>query len=487
MAYQPSQKPYVHQIEAVRRARGRTAFAYLMETGVGKSGAILDEFGEMEAAGEVQDLLIIAPSGCYSNWIDDKSELQLSEFKARLSLDLYSRLVATRWVSGGNITEKRAIEKLLKTADRPRAMIMNIEALSMVKKARDACAEFIGGGRRALIVIDESTTIRNNSERTKAIRRFAAKATYRRIASGLVAPKSPLDLFYQFEFLDHRILGFINFYAFRARYAVIRQEMFGGRSVPIVVGYRNTEELQGKIAPHSFRCLKEDCLDLPPKVYQTCEVELTDEQRRIYKQIKEEAQAELGNGAYVSATAVMTQLLRMHQVLCGYVVDEMGNKHDVPNRRIAALMDVLQEHQGKAIIWVAYEHSLHAIAMALAQEFGPNSVARFWGGNYNTRSEDERRFLGDQACRFMVSTPAAGGRGNTWVEADLTIFFSNSFDLEHRLQAEDRNHRAGQSRSVTYIDLVAPGTIDSKIIKALRKKINIASQVQGDGWKSWVI
>lgn len=490
MVYVPSQKPYEHQIEAVRRAWGRAAFAYLMETGVGKSGAILDEFGEMEAAGEVQDLLVIAPSGCYSNWCEDKSELQVSEFRGRLSADLYSRLAWARWVSGGSNAAKYAVESLLRGPwihSRPRALVMNIEALSSVEKAREACNAFINTGRKVMIAIDESTTIRNNSQRTKAIRKFAGKVAYRRIASGLVAPRSPLDLFYQFEFLDPRILGYQNYYVFRARYAVLQQQMFGGRAVPIVVGYRNTEELQQKIAPHSYRCLKEDCLDLPAKVYETRTVELTDEQRRLYKQIKEEAQAELASGAYVSATSVITQLLRMHQVLCGYVVDEGGARHDVPSKRVAALLDVLQEHQGKAIIWVAYGHSLHSVSKALEEEFGPCSVARFWGGNAGTRSEDERRFLGDPDCRFMVATPAAGGRGNTWVNATLCVYFCNSHDLEHRIQSEDRAHRAGQRQSVTYIDLVAPGSVDEKIIKALRKKINIASEVTGDKWREWVI
>jgi len=183
------------------------------------------------------------------------------------------------------------------------------------------------------------------------------------------------------------------------------------RPIMAVVGYTNAEELQRKIAPVSYRVLKEDCLDLPPKIYLRREVKLTEEQQRIYAEMKEFCTAELDNMAYVTATEVITRLLRLHQIVCGYAVDEQGEEHDIPSNRISELQQLLAEHAGKAIIWVAYHHSVRTIVAALTEEYGEETVAQFHGKNKATRDEEERRFLNSKACRFMVAT-RAGGLGN---------------------------------------------------------------------------
>ena len=507
MTYQPLTKPRAHQVEALKRIENKPGspssqdvFALLMEYGSGKSKVICDEWGEREEAGDLQDLLVIAGAGSYLNWVEDKSEHQPSEFHRHLSLDLQDRMVSAAWISGSGVAKKKELERLLKS-DRPRALLMNVEAISSVEKARELCRAFLRPGRRAMMVVDESTLIKSPSvKRTEYVVNLGGEAAVRRNLTGWVAPNSPMDLYSQFEFLDWRILGHKSFFSFQARYAVLKQinipipgkvNSNGSqrtRAVRVEVAYRNQDELQEKIAPYSYRVMKDDCLDLPPKVYMPVrDVPLTDEQRRIIKDLRETATAQLDGVSHVTATMVLTRNLRIQQVLCGFVSDDDGNERDVPSNRGRVLMDVLSEHSGKAIIWCPFHRPLERIVEALRKEYGPKSVAQFHGKNKDTRGEDERRWLGDPECRWMVSTPAAGGRGNTWLPGTMVVYFANLYDLELRLNSEDRPHRDGQTQSVAYVDLCALETNELKTIEALREKIDMGTAIMGDGYKSWVI
>lgn len=494
--YNPKTTPRAHQSEALRRIANiptrpssEDVFALLMDMGTGKTKVVLDEWGEAVSKNFASDLLVLAPAGSYRNWYTDRGPDEPSELTKHLDPALRAEMICGGWVSGGGATWKRSIEALLADRGRPRAFFVNIEALSSVKAAREACAQFLRNSHRGvLMAVDESTTIRTPSaERTKRVVELGRMASARRIMTGLATPRSPMDLFSQFEFLDWRILGFKSYFSFRSRFAVLRKMNFGGRSFWQEVAYRDLPELQELIAPYSYRVLKDDCLDLEPKVYASRDVTLSDEQERLYKEMRDYAVAELGNEQFVSATSVITQLLRLQQLLCGHVTDEEGNVHSVKENRTRELIDLLDEHEGKAIIWAPFDHTIRMIAHALSEKFGPESVACFWGGNRATREIDETRFKTDPRCRYMVSTQAAGGRGNTWTVANLAVYFANNYDLEHRQQSEDRNHRDGQTRPVTYVDLVARGTVDEKMHQALRRKINMATTITGENYRQWLI
>jgi hypothetical protein len=516
MTYLPRTTPREHQETALHRVFNKPrspssedVYAWIMEYGTGKSKVITDEFGIREDAKDLQDLLIFAGAGSYLNWIEDKNESQPSEFHRHMSDDLNDRLRAEAWVSGAGVRHTRRLEALLDTVDdpRPRALLMNVEALSASKKARDLAMAFLtpsGKKRRAMMVVDESTSIKSNdSERTQAIIRLAGETRgvgARRILTGLVSPNSPMDLYPQFEFLDWKILGLNSYYAFRARYAVLKKidVVIPGkfnpdgspktRGVNIEVAYRNVEELQEKIAPYSYRVLSKDCQDLPPLVYAPfIEVELTKEQREVYDDLREFATAQLSAEAHVTATMVITRNMRLQQVLCGFTVDEDGNEHDIPSNRGAALLRVLEEHAGKAIVWFPFHRPLARTAAALEKIYGPGSVAQFHGKNKATRGEDERRFLKDPKCRFMLSTPAAGGRGNTWTVATLTWYFANDYNLELRMNSEKRFHREGQKHTCVIGDFITRGTNEMKPVQALRDKLDMSSAIMGDGYKEWLI
>jgi len=483
--YTPRTAPYAHQLEAARRLaarpRGEDVFAYLCEMGTGKSKMVIDEWGARVAGGDLDSLLVVAPAGVYRGW-------EVNQVPEHLGAPVAEGTVMAPWVSGGGNGAMGRLAHVLQTAGRPRIMLCNVEALSSVKKAREACAEFLVGGR-AMMVVDESTFIRSHSaQRTKAVIALGVRAAARRICSGLATPRSPLDLYSQFQFLDWRIIGQRSYYGFRARYAVMQDQWFGGRRVPIVVGYKNLEELQQRIAPWSYRVLKEDCLDLPAKVYEMREVALTPEQKRLYAEIRDNATAALDEMTHVTATSAITQILRLHQLLCGVVVDEEGREHEVAEQRTDALVDLLNEHGGKALVWVPYRRALQKVVARLRREYGERAVVEFWGDiGGEERLEADRRFQSDDECRYSVGTPQAGGLGRTLTAASLCVYYANSWDLEHRVQSEDRAHRAGLDHKVTYVDLMAPGTVDEKIVHALRKKIDLAAAITGDGWRSWLV
>jgi hypothetical protein len=351
------------------------------------------------------------------------------------------------------------------------------------------------------VLVHNSTTIKNpRSRRAKfLVRQVSPLCTARRILTGLVAPRDPGDVFQQFQFLKPGLLGFDDYQEFQSRYA-ITEEGFGRGRHPgetqrftKVLGWRDQEKLSATMAPHSFRVRLKDCYDLPPKIYETRDVELTHEQERIYKELREHATVELEEAVHVTATQACVLALRLHQVVCGHVGDEQGIRRTIPTNRLKAVLDILEEWDGdKAIIWCAYDQDIREVSMALGEAHGPGSVARFWGGNRSQREEDEARFLQDCKCKFMVATPQAGGRGRTWSVADLVIYHSNTQDLEAREQSEERAQGVDKTQSVLYVDLVGrfrdgSKTIDSAYLHSLRQKITMAALLMGDGWRDWVI
>jgi hypothetical protein len=470
-------------------------FAYLMDMGTGKSKVVLDEWGEMATNGGPRDLLVLAPKGSVRNWYVDKGDLpdQWSELRKHVDPEFLERLVHHTWVGSGKAWEER-MRLLLKAGSdkkRPRALFVNIEALSNSKhdEALRLCLEFVERG--AHVVVDESTTIKGNSTRTDAAIKIGEAALSKRILSGLWTPKSPMDLFYQCMFLDERILGQRNFFTFRRRYAtlVMQTNYSTGRKFPQITGYQNLEELQQRVAKYSYRVLKKDCLDLEPKVYASRDVEVTAEQKKMLKEIKHFGHATIGDtGKFVTTDMIIKKITREIQICCGYVIDDEERVlHEVPENKTKALLEVLEEHTGKAVVWVPWRAPLAKIVDRLTKEYGARSVAQFHGGNTRTRGQEETRFLSDPECRYMVATQGAGARGNTWVVADLVVYFASNYDLEQRDQSEDRAHRIGQTKSVTYVDLITQGTIENKVIENLRKKIDLATLINREEYRKWVV
>jgi SNF2 family DNA or RNA helicase len=391
------------------------------------------------------------------------------------------------WSASPRKAEQVALDKLFEVSEDLKILIMNIEAFSTQKGFKFAQRFLLV--HDAMMAIDESTTIKTpNSMRSKNTEKVGIAARYRRIMTGSPITKSPMDLYQQCAFLSDDCLDCPSYYSFQARYAVTIERQLSSHSFKQIVGYRHLDELKTKIDRFAFRVKKEECLDLPDKLYVKREVDLTDEQVSAYNQMRTLALAQFDTGI-VSTVNALTQLMRLHQIVCGHVKLDDGTVRPLANKRVDELLAIVEETDGKMIIWANYRHDIEAIKLALQKEYGMSSVATYYGDtSADERQEIVTRFQDDQdELRFFVGNPSTGGYGLTLTAANVVVYYSNSFDLEKRLQSEDRAHRIGQTKNVTYIDLIAVNTVDEKIVRALREKINIATQVLGEDIKEWLI
>ena len=477
MNYKFKTKPYKHQLDALQDSWDKENFAYFMEMGTGKSKVLLDNAAVLYDKGKINGLLIIAPKGVYKNWYD-------SEIPTHLPNHIFKKTVLWK-TSDKSQKQKKILNTLFETGTELHILLMNVEAFSSADGP--AFAYKFLSAHNAMIAIDDSTTIKTpTTKRTKNIIALREMAKYRRILTGSPVTKSPLDLFSQCEFLDPWLLGHQSYWTFKARYAVTRKIQVQGRQVEIVVGYRNLGELSEKIQPFSKRVLKDDCLDLPKKTFMRHVVELTKEQKRVYKQMKEEAIAYL-DGKVLSSATVMTQLMRLHQITCGHFTADDDTIKDLPCNRMTELMDILDNVHNKAVIWSHYTHDVKRIIEEIKNKYGEDSVVDYFGEtDQDQRSINIKKFQNDDKCRFFVGTTHTGGYGITLTAASTMIYFSNGYDLEKRQQSEARIDRIGQEKPMTYIDIIAEDTVDDRIVKALRSKVNIANKIMGEDYKEWI-
>jgi SNF2 family DNA or RNA helicase len=448
-----------------------------MEMGTGKSKVLVDNIAMLYDKGRINGALIIAPKGVYRNWYSQ-------EIPNHLPSHIEHKTVL--WTATTSKAKDKEYQQLFKIDLDLHILIMNVEAFS-TKKGLEFATSFLNC-HNSLMAVDESTTIKTPSaKRTKAILNLGKIALYRRILTGSPVTKSPLDLYTQCGFLDGYLLGFDSYYAFRNRYAVMVERNFGGRRVQIPKGYKRLGELSDKLKPFSYRVLKEDCLDLPDKIYIKREVDLTDEQRNTYVTMKSAALAQL-KGKMATAPHVLTQLMRLHQITCGHLKNDDDTITEIKNNRISSLIELLEEVEGKVIIWANYVYDINRIVKAISLKYGDDTIVQYYGAiPAEQRQKNIEKFQDpDSPVRFFVGNPQTGGYGITLTAANNIIYYSNGYDLEKRLQSEDRAHRIGQKKAVTYIDLIAPKTIDEKIVKALRKKINIATEIMGEELREWI-
>ena len=476
MFYKFKTKPYGHQLTALEKSSDKKVYALFMEMGTGKTKVAIDNLAMLYDKGKINGVLIIAPKGVYKTWYSQ-------EFPIHMPTHVHYKMVL--WQATINQKQKKRLDILFKTGVELHVLIMNVEAFSTTKGVEFA-RKFLSC-HETFMVVDESTTIKNpEAKRTKNIINLAIHAKYRRILTGSPVTKSPLDLYKQCEFLDPDLLNHSSYYTFRSRYATMRSANFNGRSVQLVVGYKNLEELSEKLKPFSYRVLKDDCLDLPPKTYMKRIITLTPEQEKIYRQMKQMALAEM-NGKVITTMNALTQLMRLHQITCGHFKADDDSIQPIKNNRLSQLLEVLEELEGKAVIWAHYQFDVQTIVKAIEEKYGEKSVVTYYGLTPNEiRQTNLERFQTKDETRFLVGTPQTGGYGITLTAASTMIYYSNGYDLEKRTQSEARIDRIGQKFPMTYIDIMAEDTVDERIVKALRKKVNIATQIMGEKLKAWI-
>ena len=477
MNYKFKTKPYAHQLKALNKSHNKELFAYFMEMGTGKSKVLIDNVSMLYDKGKINGFLLVAPKGVYKNWYD-------SEIPTHMVDHIEKKMVL--WQANINKTQQQKLDTLFEPGEDLHILIMNVEAFSY-DFGKEFARRFLDS-HNAMMAIDESTTIKTpTSNRTKNILKLRTLAKYRRILTGSPVTNSPLDLFSQCQFLGSWLLKTDSYYDFRSRYAEMRTINLGSHSTNIVVGYRNLGELSKLIEPFSMRVLKDDCLDLPEKTFMKRQITMTPQQEKLYKAMKKYAMAQL-EGKALTTNNVMVQLMRLHQILCGHFTADDGTIQDIPNHRVTELMEILSEVEGKVVIWSHYQRDIETIIKAIRKKYGRDDVVVDYYGKttMEDRQDNIKKFQEDDNCRFFVGTTQTGGYGITLTAASTMVYFSNGYDLEKRLQSEARIDRIGQEYPMTYIDIITEDTVDTKIVKALRSKVNIATEIMGEDLKAWI-
>ena len=466
-------KPYQHQLKALQYGHNHKLYAYFMEMGTGKTKVAIDNANYLYDIEEINDVVVIAPNSVYRNWQNEiythsKKEPKIFVWKQHKVAKL----------------EKYDFNDFF-------FLLMNVESLSrsngigykFLKK------HLMKRGKNTLLIVDESTTIKNKqAQRTKALCELGKLAKYRRILTGSPVTKSPLDLYTQCEFLSKDCLGFSSYYTFRNRYAIMKEIFVNGFNQKFPIKYINLEELEQKLKSFSFRCKKSECLDLPDKIPSQRTIEMTPEQIRVYTKLKREARAVIEDKE-VSFTNKLTEIIKLHQVCCGFSKTDDGEVITFgQNPKLKELKRILAETDEKSIIWANYIHNIKEITQMLKETYGQEAVVSLYGEvSIEDRTDSVKRFQDDPRCRFLVGNPSVGGYGLTLTAAGNVIYFSNSYNLEHREQSEDRAHRIGQEKFVNYIDLVVPKTIDELILKSLQNKKALSEEILGDNIRQYLV
>jgi hypothetical protein len=489
-------RPYEHQREALVLGRDRDVFAYLMDQGTGKTKVLLDDAAHNWRMGRIDAMLIIAPNSVKTNWCNMYEGDDLDEFdEVRKHMPPDVPFLRAAFFSNPNMGQRDAWDKMWKHRSNKSKFLIasfNVEGFHS-QKAIAAVKEFTKF-RKCMIVVDESTRIGNkDATRTKHITELRKSCPIARIASGTPIIKSPLKAFSQFGFLDPDILGIATYTEFAARYSV-QVQLGDGSKAKVAARFINVDELSDKIAGVSFRILKEDCLDLPPKTYLKRNVQMSKVMEVAYKEMRDQSIIYLDSLHKVEATTVLTQLLRLQQITAGYlpVIDpETGVQTGVrplnngAPPKIEEAADLIEECESKVIVWCKFRFEI--LEMQRELERRGISCVTFYGDTPEAeRVANRMRFQNDPSLRVFIGQVRTGGIGITLTAADTVIYLSNTFSTEDRVQSEDRAHRIGQTKPVTYYDLLSPRTIDIRVLNVLRANKRLSDEIMRDGYRAWV-
>jgi SNF2 family DNA or RNA helicase len=457
-SYKWGVQPFPHQEEAYALSLQRGGYAYLLEMGLGKTAIALANAGELHKQGKMTGVLVLAPKGVHRQWLNEQIPEHLDPSITANCVLWKKRKIETKEMNQRGLT----------------FLAMNIDAIR-TKTGFDTAMQFLKvHSGRSMMVIDESQLIKSwKATRTRAAWKLGDMATYRRICTGTPIAKNIMDAWAQFYFLDWKILGHKYVTSFRSRYCIM-----GGYEGRQIIGQRNIEEFYQLIAPHAYRKTKAECLNLPPKIYTVREYDMDDVTRRHYKSMKDTFMTELKSGAIVDAQHAAVAILRLQQIICGYLPDE-GKLSVISDERLNVLLDVIDQVNGPVVIWCRFTADINRIYDRLTKRneegFGPQCAVRYYGEmNEKERDKAKAKFLSGEA-RFFVGNTAAGGTGlNLQGACQTAIYYSNSFRALDRWQSEDRLHRMGTVGAVTYIDIVANASVDRLILRNLKAKKSIS-------------
>lgn len=498
VTYQPKTKPFEHQARILEETYATRKYALFWEMGCGKTKPVIDTIACLYAQGEIDGAIVVAPNGVHRNWVTQELTAHMPD---------HIKWTAFAWDSARKTNkEQLRLERVVLTT--PYCPIVAMTYEGFCTEAGKKFAKTFLTKRTAMMVLDEAHRVKTPSaERSRVILAATQVAKYVRVLTGTPVANSPFDVYNLMRMLDpdfwHQY-GITTFSIFKQEFANFTTiQPRSGRSFAKVTGYKHLDQLNEMIKPYSDRLLKDDVLDLPPKVYTRLVVELSPRQREVYQQLVQEFRAELQTmeensgeegSAAVEAPHAMTRILRLQQVVCGYAVAEYQDpdsgeikkklvhlQERGENPRINALLNYVEDVPHQAIIWARFQEDIRQICEALGDE-----AVRYDGTTSAKDREIALERFRSGTAKFFVANPAAAGTGLTLTQAKTVIYYSNSFNLVERLQSEDRAHRIGQTTSVQYVDITCDGTVDARIVTALVNKFDVAATVMGDGLRDWL-
>lgn len=471
---------YRHQQDEWDRHRDDDARALLWQMRTGKTKATLDLACYRRQKGDIQAMLVIAPNGVHVNWV-----------RRQLPQHMWETVpyVAHAWQASESHKPEHAasLERVLSCRGEALAVLaVNSESIIHDKPAK-IIARFLRRHQgKCMLVVDESHDFRSpGSKRTKRARSLKRYCRVRRILTGTAVSNSPLAAYSQFELLDDHALGFENFADFEGHFAYYVQERTkGGRSYERLDHYRNLDDLQGRMARWASVVLREDVDDMPDLVMDERTVVLPEAQMKAYRTLLKEMILELEDGGEVEAIDGGARLVKLQQMLGGFVVDVDGQVRelvsDEENPRLQAMLDEVRSSDGKAIVWCKYREDIRRVVRALAAE-GIRCVE--YHGAVHSQAKRQQAiddFNNDPSVRVFVGQPKAGGQGLDLSAADLILWYSHTFDLIERDQANERATQIG-GKTVTIKDFVTPGTVDEYILANLGEKRSVSESLAGRG------
>ena len=479
--YKFKTKPYNHQKDIFEKIRDLPEFALLMEQGTGKSKVIIDNFAYLYKKGSIDAVLIVAPNGVHRNWINE-------ELPKHLPNDIEYESMFWENQKSKNKSFKSEFLQLIQSS-KLAILTTNIESF----RVDNAYFNFLTfcTRRNVMMVVDESARIKNpKAQQTKNVVKLGNYCLYRRILTGTPVTHSPFDLYSQFEFLNKAIIDHSSFYSFKNYFGIFEKKTNWGsnRQYDELKDYRNLDELKTLIDPHSYRITKDECLDLPKKIYSKRYFALSNKQTDLYNNIKEDFIIKLENEPEVSVPMALTRMMKLQQVTSNFVALDDSKYKQVgdENPRLDTLLDIIKDtpKDESIIVWCRFTFDIETICECLHNE--QISFCRYDGKTKaNERSQNLLDFQ-EKKCRVFVANPATAAEGLNLYVANNVIYYSNSFKLGERQQSEDRCHRIGQDKNVLYYDLVAENTLDFKIIQILINKQELANLITGDNIKEWL-
>jgi len=470
--------PLDHQKDEFVNHRDDLMRGLLWDPGTGKSKVGIDKMAYLYMTGKIDAVIIMAKKGEYTNW----KNVELPEHmppSVEYDCEIYR--------SGLKEFEKQRLRDLVKPSNRLR--ILNINAESMLHEGGLVAKAFAKSRRTGLMfILDESTLAKNHkSARSKEVYKLATFAKYRMIMTGTFATHSPMDVWGQSLVLGGN-LGTTSFFSFKSTYCIEEPQYFGQRTFKKVVGYRDLDKLNAKIKTFASIKTREECFDLPPKIYKKVAIELTDEQADMYESMRDMALAEFGENVVVEATSAMDIVSKLDQIAVGQLKLEDGSFRILKNNRVESVLTRLEDTNSKGIIWCNYRGMLEHLYEQIRINFGVDKVARYYGGVPD--GEREKAVADFQSpesgLQWIVANQQSLGYGRTLIQGRENHYVSNGYNLEHRLQSEDRTMRLGQTESVLYYDYYAPKTVNEKIYVNLRGKKSMMAEILGTPLRAWI-